>query len=107
MTIGINDLSLTHLNKKLKIGNANNKSKILQDLCSRNGLQKRYNELISQDFFKQEGGNNLAELSDIQSKIEDQKRIIASSKSSIQRHAQELNALYEEKRVIKAAKDNL
>ena len=39
MTLGINDLSLAHLNKKLKIGNANNK--ILQDLCSRNGLQER------------------------------------------------------------------
>jgi len=39
MTIGIDELSLAHLNKKLKVGNANNK--ILQDLCSRGGLQQR------------------------------------------------------------------
>ena len=38
MTVEVDDLSLAHLNK-LKIGNANNK--ILQDLCSRNGLQER------------------------------------------------------------------
>ena len=39
MTIGSGELSLAHVNKKLKIGKAN--SKILQDLCSRHGLQER------------------------------------------------------------------
>ena len=46
MTVAVDDLSLYHINQKLKIGTSITNKKVLQSICTRNGLQQRTKDRI-------------------------------------------------------------
>ena len=46
MTVAVDALSLSHINQKLKIGTAITNKKVLQSICTRNGLQQRTKDRI-------------------------------------------------------------
>jgi hypothetical protein len=46
MTLAVGDVSLSHINQKLKIGTSITNKKVVQSICTRNGLQQRTKDRV-------------------------------------------------------------